>query len=242
MEELCLFVISNFSFERAEAVIQKLVNVFVSKSVLHEIFKKSKCQINHQKQVVEEISLDGGNICLRSGDWKQYKAVRLNGEHYGAWYQKNDEMIDWIKEHKLMKPVTCIGDGHDGIWNIFGMIGWKGERREILDWYHLNENLYKQPLEEAELKEIESDLWNGRIGEAISNLKEGNNFRNYVLEHKARIVNYSYYQQEGITIGSGAVESAVKQINARLNLPGARWKEGNINKILSLRCTYLNST
>ncbi|HAH55548.1 MAG TPA: hypothetical protein DCM02_09805 [Flavobacterium sp.] len=39
LDELCLFVISNFSFQRAEAIIEKLVNVFVSKSVLHELFK-----------------------------------------------------------------------------------------------------------------------------------------------------------------------------------------------------------
>ncbi|HAH55547.1 MAG TPA: hypothetical protein DCM02_09800 [Flavobacterium sp.] len=179
---------------------------------------------------------------MRSGEWRQYKAVRLNGEHYGGWYQQNDEMLDWIKEHKLASPVTCLGDGHDGVWNIFSLLGFKRERREILDWYHLKENLYKQPLEKEQLKELETDLWNGRIDKVLEKLEEKNNFRKYVLKHSERIVNYNYYKKEGITIGSGAVESAVKQISARLNLPGARWKEENANKMIAFRCTYLNST
>jgi hypothetical protein len=36
-----------------------------------------------------------------------------------------------------------LGDGHRGIWNIFAEIGDEKERREILEVYHLTENLYK---------------------------------------------------------------------------------------------------
>jgi len=37
---------------------------------------------------------------------------------------------------------VCLGDGHDGVWNLF-QIAPAPERWEILDWYHLKENLYK---------------------------------------------------------------------------------------------------
>ncbi len=42
------------------------------------------------------------------------------------------------------------------------------------------------------------------------------------------------------SIGSGAVESAVKQIDRRLKISGAQWKLGNVSRILQLRCAYLN--
>jgi hypothetical protein len=43
-----------------------------------------------------------------------------------------------------------------------------------------------------------------------------------------------------ISIGSGAVESAVKQIDRRLKLSGAQWNLHSVHKMLRLRCAYLN--
>ncbi len=42
------------------------------------------------------------------------------------------------------------------------------------------------------------------------------------------------------SIGSGAVESAVKQIDRRTNISGAQWKAETVQQILQLRCAYLN--
>ncbi|MCY7276561.1 MAG: ISKra4 family transposase, partial [Phormidesmis sp. CAN_BIN44] len=42
------------------------------------------------------------------------------------------------------------------------------------------------------------------------------------------------------SIGSGSVESAVKQIGARIKLSGAQWKAGNVPQVLLQRCAYLN--
>ena len=42
-------------------------------------------------------------------------------------------------------------------------------------------------------------------------------------------------------IGSGAVESLIKQIGARIKIVGAQWKEKNVPQILRLRCAYLNN-
>ena len=56
-----------------------------------------------------------------------------------------------------------------------------------------------------------------------------------------RIINYNYYQEEEIcSIGSGAVESTVKQIDRRLKISGAQWKEENVPQVLKHRCAYLN--
>ncbi len=53
----------------------------------------------------------------------------------------------------------CIGDGYPGIWNLFQEIGVTEQRQEILDWYHVKENLYKPGGSLKRLKQAESLLW-----------------------------------------------------------------------------------
>ena len=67
------------------------------------------------------------------------------------------------------------------------------------------------------------------------------NFQNYLRKHQSRIPDYQNYQQQGIDIGSGAVESLIKQIGARIKIVGAQWNEKNVPQVLRLRCTYLNN-
>ena len=40
-------------------------------------------------------------------------------------------------------------------------------------------------------------------------------------KHRQRIVNYDYYQAEGVSIGSSAIESTVKQLGRRIKISGA---------------------
>jgi len=71
--------------------------------------------------------------------------------------------------------------------------------------------------------------------------KQAQNFINYLDKHCDRIVNYQYYQAEQIcSIGSGAVESAVKQIDRRTKISGAQWNKENVPQVLAHRCAYLN--
>ncbi len=49
-------------------------------------------------------------------------------------------------------------------------------------------------------------------------------------------VNYEYFQAEGLySIGSGAVESAIKQIGRRVQLSGAQWNRENVPQVLAQR-------
>jgi len=66
------------------------------------------------------------------------------------------------------------------------------------------------------------------------------NFRTYVTKHRHRIVNYGYYQAEGISIGSGEVESTIKQMAARLKISGGQWNAANVPQVLLHRCADLN--
>jgi hypothetical protein len=114
-------------------------------------------------------------------------------------------------------------------------------RFELLDWYHLKENLYRQPWSERRLRSAETQLWQGRAGELIASLPPQNRLRNFLEKQQTRLVDYEDFQRAGIPIGSGAVESAIKQIGARIKVTGARWKKENVNSALANRLAYLNS-
>jgi hypothetical protein len=43
------------------------------------------------------------------------------------------------------------------------------------------------------------------------------------------------------SIGSGAIESTIKQIDRRTKISGAQWKAENVPQVLAHRCAYLNN-
>lgn len=54
-------------------------------------------------------------------------------------------------------------------------------------------------------------------------------------------LNYEYHQAEQIcSIGSGLVESAVKQVDRRTKISGAQWKRENVPQVFAHRCACLN--
>ncbi|MBC6477024.1 MAG: hypothetical protein EBE86_023150 [Hormoscilla sp. GUM202] len=84
--------------------------------------------------------------------------------------------------------VTCLGDSHDGIWNIIAQLLPDNGKREVLDWYHLVENIYKIGEDKKRLRQITSSLWRGFIDEALELLvtckgPQVQNFRTYLTKH-----------------------------------------------------------
>ena len=163
-----------------------------------------------------------------------------------AFFPNNPDLVEWVNSQLSNEPITYLGDGHDGVWNLFNQIGTNEQRREVLDWYHLIENLHKVGGSLKRLRRVESQLWQGSTVEAIAEFvgvrgKESENFQNYLRKHQSRIPNYQNYQNQGIDIGSGSVESLIKQIGARIKIVGAQWNEKNVPQILKLRCAYLNN-
>jgi hypothetical protein len=153
--------------------------------------------------------------------------------------------VNWVNAQPLSTPLTCLGDGHDGIWNIYAAIGTPTQRPEILDWYHLVENLGKVGGSQQRLDAAEACLWQGNVDRAIAQFDDWQHervttFIAYLNNHRHRIVNYGYYQAEGISIGSGAIESTVKQIGRRIKLAGAQWQKDNVPQVLKHRSAYLN--
>lgn len=200
---------------------------------------------------VETLSVDGGKVRLRTpqgqpSEWRDYKAISLHEQVCAAFFQENERLVAWVNRQPLCNQVTCLGDGHDGVWHLIGGMATLQRRREILDWYHLVENLYKAVGGSLQrLHQVKTHLWHGRIDAAIAAFTDWNppqvqNFLAYLRKHCQRLPNYQSYQQQGICIGSGAVESTVKRIGLRLKLSGAQWNKKNVSQALKQRCAYLN--
>jgi hypothetical protein len=153
--------------------------------------------------MISSISLDGGKVRLRSpflGEasyWRDYKAAFLNEHWVGACFRDDLNLMDWIQAHRLAYPLVCLGDGHPGIWKLFQEIATEPQRFEILDWYHLQENLFKVGGSLKPLAQAESFLWHGDLESVLSlfqhsQRKSSQNFCAYLKHYTSRIVNYAY--------------------------------------------------
>lgn len=135
---------ANESYERAEQDIEVLTGMSVCHSthqrlVLHHDF--GEVVVNNS---VAAMSTDGGKVRLRTPEgqpcvWNDDKAIRLHEQATAAYFKDNAALMEWANKQPLATSFVGLGDGHDGIWNLFAGIGTSEQRQEILDWYHLVE-------------------------------------------------------------------------------------------------------
>ena len=241
---------ANNSYERSAQDLKVLTGITVSRSSQQRLVHRQTFESAEASSAVEEMSVDGGKVRLRTAkgqkcEWRDYKGVNLASDVVGAFYQSNDVLCEWVNQQPLSLPLVCLGDGHDGIWNIYQEIGTTEARLEILDWDHLVENLAKVGGSQRRLNAVEALLWQGNVDGAIAKFEgwkaeQVTRFIGYLNKHRKRIVNYDYLQSEGISIGSGAIESTVKQIGRRIKISGAQLNDLNVPQVLKQRCAYLN--
>lgn len=250
LEKCCLLLSANESYKRSAEDLQVMTGMNVSHGTQQRLVHRQTFDLPVVTTYVEEMSVDGGKARLRTAkgepsEWRDYKGVNLHNCCVNAFFQDNAALIEWVNNQSSIKPLVCLGDGHDGIWNIYEKIGGPDERFEILDWYHLVENLGKVGGSGQRLDAVEELLWEGKVDLAIAQFQDWKHervdtFIAYVTKHRHRIVNYGYYQAEGISIGSGAVESTIKQMGQRIKISGAQWKKENLPQVLKHRSAYLN--
>lgn len=254
LQKCCLCLSANESFSQAEQDLFLLTGMKVGHSTLQRQVYREKEHLDFPDSpvAINEVCLDGGKVRLRTEslgekcEWRDYQAARLSSVYYGATFRRKEELTAWIDSQVLTNPLICLGDGHSGVWNLFSRIATTQQRHEILDWFHLKENLFKVGGSLKRLRRVEAFLWRGEIEQAIALFrqecpKRARKFLAYVEKHRHRLVNYELVQTEHhISIGSGAVESAIKQIDRRLKISGSQWNPGSVSPMLRLRCAYLN--
>jgi len=153
--------------------------------------------------------------------------------------------------------VVIVGDGAEWIWN---RATWFIRRCEVLDFWHALEHAwefarlrYGEGSSQADqwVHQIACDLKDGKVQGVISRLKRLrpkspqwreslDSLIRYYSENAGRM-RYDEYLRLGYGIGSGAVESAHKQVvHARLRQAGMRWSEAGARRLLALRLLLLN--
>lgn len=96
------------------------------------------------------------------------------------------------------------------------------------------------------VKDREALLFTDQIAQVITHLQHFvdlapgvDSILHYFQQTQGRL-QYGTYPQRGYFIGSGAIESAGKQLTAaRIKGAGMRWKVADLNALLSLRCVFL---
>jgi hypothetical protein len=162
--------------------------------------------------------------------------------------------LGWAGRHTV---VVVVGDGAEWIWNRAPMFV---HRCEILDFWHALEHAwtfarlrYGEDSAQADrwVHRIAEDLRAGKVQDVIAGLKRLRpksvelrqslqSLIGYYSENAARM-RYDEYLRLGYGIGSGAVESAHKQVvHARLRQAGMRWSEAGARRLLALRLLLLN--
>ena len=177
---------------------------------------------------------------------------------------KADQVYDllWSKNHELgwLCPATVVvivGDGAEWIWNRAKMFS---NRCEILDFWHAVEKGWEfarlrygqgSKVGERWMSRLSKDLRAGRVETVIARLRRMKpsseeeqekleSLIRYFDNNKQRMC-YDEYLRLGYGIGSGAVESAHKQVtHARMRQAGMRWSEAGARRLLALRVLLLN--
>jgi hypothetical protein len=155
--------------------------------------------------------------------------------------------------------VVIVGDGAEWIWN---RATWFVRRCEILDFWHALEHAwgyarlrYGDGSAQADrwVHQIAEDLRAGKVQDVIARLQRLRPQTAEMRESLAGLIRYynenagrmryDEYLRLGYGIGSGAVESAHKQvIHARLRQAGMRWSEAGARRLLALRLLLLNDS
>lgn len=213
------------------------------------------------------VSIDGGMVCIVGEGWKELKvglvsdfepdwrdesaSVRLKDMDYCAVLGEVNTFLPamWALAAKHGVPyagkLVVVADGAQWIWglvkDLFPVC------TKILDYYHAKQHLAKAahscyPDDEAAakvwLKRMTEFLFQGEIWKIIADLKDHQLPTTYFVNQQLRM-QYQQFRADGLPIGSGGVESAVKQFKHRLCGAGMRWSRAGAERMVTLRTAVM---
>jgi hypothetical protein len=171
--------------------------------------------------------------------------------HLGGYEAFTNKVLEVIPSGS---PPIFIADGAKWIWNF--VEDYYPKSIQILDFYHCKEHLHsfakeyftekeghiwvENAIEKLKTEQVESFLKElKKLSCKNENLlKSKNRLLNYLTNNKERI-NYGKFIADGLLIGSGAIESANREvIQKRMKLSGQRWTTQGAKQMLNLRTCY----
>lgn len=211
-----------------------------------ESWKEVKlCRTFQNKHRVENVSKDRNYI-------GQSNYVAHLGNH-------NDFFDKVLEVLPTQSPLVFICDGARWIWNWIDE--YYPESTQILDFYHCKEHLFafaklNYPkdghLAKKWVETCIDILLDKKVDELLASIehlacnhkqaeKEKVKLFNYLQNNQKRI-NYGLYKEQGLLFGSGAIESANRNIiQKRMKLSGQRWTLSGAQQMLNLRVCFKNA-
>jgi len=144
--------------------------------------------------------------------------------------------------------VVVTADGAPWIWRLAD--NYFPCAAQVVDWFHACQHLAQAAQARFESDSTQAQGWCDDLktylfkGE-IHRIKEQfqryglPDHANYFTEHERRM-QYASFRAAGFPIGSGGVESGVKQFKHRLTGPGMRWSRPALNRMIVLRSAVLS--
>ena len=160
------------------------------------------------------------------------------------------------RQAQLADELIFLGDGARWIWDLVDL--YFPDAIQIVDWFHACQ--YLAPVAQAAfankaeqqgwLEHMKTLLWNGQLDDLIAACQQHINSGQsddparkavtYYTNNRQRM-DYPSYRANGYHIGSGTIESGVKQIAAqRLKVSGARWNLSSARLVAKARAAFLS--
>lgn len=212
------------------------------------------------------VSIDGGMVCIVGEGWKELKvglvsgfetdwqsneaSVHLTGMDYCAVLGEVDAFAPalWALAVKHEVPyagkLVVVADGAQWIWRLTGDLF--PVCTQILDYYHAKQHL-AQVAHERHPDDAVAQIWythmsaclfQGEIWKIIADLQRPQLPISYFVNQKRRM-QYQQFRADGFPIGSGGVESGVKQFKHRLCGAGMRWSRVGAERMVTLRTAVM---
>lgn len=145
---------------------------------------------------------------------------------------------------------SVTADGAAWIWNLVNDLF--PDSVQIVDWYHACDHLaqashalHPEDPQAAKrcLTTFKNHLFLGEVFRISHTLQQAglSDFCHYFETHQRRM-HYHQFQEDGYPIGSGCVESEIKQFKARLTGPGMRWSRPAAQRMLLIRGAVLDGS
>lgn len=160
------------------------------------------------------------------------------------------------RQAQLATELIFLADGARWIWDLVDLHF--PQAVQIVDWFHACE--YITPVAKLAfrdkrkqhlwMKQVKDDLWHGRLDEVIAACTQycdpqreddpAQKAVTYYTNNRHRM-DYPTFRANGYQIGSGTIESGIKQIaEKRMKVAGARWNLDSARLVAKARAAFLS--
>ena len=216
------------------------------------------------------VSMDGGMVCILGEGWKEMKValvgsieqsweaeeatVRLTNMDYRAVIGAVDEFEQALWALAVKHGILYVGrlvvvaDGAQWIWRLVSDLF--PVCTQIVDYYHAKQHLAQaahasypdnEQAAQSWFKDMSNCLFRGEIWKIIAQLEQHQQPTSYFVNQQRRM-QYQQFRAEGFPIGSGGIESAIKQFKHRLTGAGMRWSRNGAERMLTIRAAIMAGT